>query len=308
MTRESLTAHNILTIVRVAAFGEDFDSLNKPADSGLAGQYHELLNVDTGRAIWFLLSCNPTQFFKTPFKKLTIDLVFLPQWIVANIPLWQTPRLATRITRLLHEYAMQLAQTRRKEVEAGLEIKDILPMKRPDILTALIKTTNLTESQLADQILTLLAAGHETTSSALAWTAVSLSKDSKLQARLRDEIRANIPSPQSGEIPKTLLLEKLPLLNAVCHETLRLFPTVPFTARTAVRPTRVGNIILPKDGQVWLPVWAFNRSPQFWGSNASEFVPDRWITDGSFNNNGGAPSNYAQMTFLHGPRTCIGQG
>jgi cytochrome P450 len=53
---------------------------------------------------------------------------------------------------------------------------------------------------------------------------------------------------------------------------------------------------------------AINRSPDLWGPNASEFVPDRWISlDGKPNNNGGAQSNYSQLTFLHGPRSCIGK-
>jgi cytochrome P450 len=66
---------------------------------------------------------------------------------------------------------------------------------------------------------------------------------------------------------------------------------------------------IPKGTQVLLVPWAVNRSPHLWGPNASKFVPDRWINlDGKPNNNGGAQSNYAQLTFLHGPRSCIGAG
>lgn len=237
--------------------------------------------------------------------------VFLPQWFVNNIPFWNASTTAVRVTSNLNKYAFELARKRRAEIKAG-EAPDAkaknLEMRRPDILSVLISTTSLNDAQLADQILTLLAAGHETTSSALAWTTVSLSKDAKLQERLREEIHANIASPESDEIPDAAVLDKLPLLNAVCHETLRLFPTVPFTGRTAVKSVRLGDVALPEGGQVWLPIWAINRSKKLWGPDADEFVPDRWITDGAFNNNGGAPSNYAQMTFLHGPRTCIGQG
>ena len=51
-----------------------------------------------------------------------------------------------------------------------------------------------------------------------------------------------------------------------------------------------------------------NRSPELWGDNAEDFVPERWIDDGKPNNSGGAGSNYSLLTFLHGPRSCIGQG
>lgn len=160
----------------------------------------------------------------------------------------------------------------------------------------------------ADQVLTFLAAGHETTSATLAWATVLLSQHPQIQADLRAEIRANLPSPDLGETASSTQFERLPLLNAVCHETLRLYPTVCFTARLAIKPTRLGDILLHKGVEVWLSIWAMNRSPRFWGADAADFRPSRWITNGSFNNNGGAPSNYAQLTFVHGPRSCVGQG
>jgi cytochrome P450 len=57
-----------------------------------------------------------------------------------------------------------------------------------------------------------------------------------------------------------------------------------------------------------LSPWAINRSKKHWGPTAEEFLPERWISaDGTTNKTGGATSNYSQITFLHGPRSCIGQ-
>jgi cytochrome P450 len=58
--------------------------------------------------------------------------------------------------------------------------------------------------------------------------------------------------------------------------------------------------------------YAINRSPEFWGDNAEEFVPERWIdTDKSgkqvVNHHGGTSTNFSQITFLHGQRSCIGK-
>jgi cytochrome P450 len=55
--------------------------------------------------------------------------------------------------------------------------------------------------------------------------------------------------------------------------------------------------------------WAINRSTALWGPDALEFNPYRWIDkeSGKANNAGGAESNYALLTFLHGPRSCIGE-
>ena len=140
-----------------------------------------------------------------------------------------------------------------------------------------------------------------------------------IQARLRAEVRKHVPSPTSSttaDLASTL--ESLPLLNGVCTETLRLYPTVPITIRDSIRPTSILSHPVPAHTQVLLSPWATNRSPSLWGPSASEFVPERWIDydpdkgmkpeEGRPNNHGGSNSNYSNLTFLHGPRSCIGQG
>lgn len=104
------------------------------------------------------------------------------------------------------------------------------------------------------------------------------------------------------------VLESLPLLHAVCNETLRLYPTVPSTIRVANRDTTINSQHIPKGTRFLIVPWAINRSPHLWGSNATEFYPERWIDkDGHANNSGGATNNYSNVTFLHGPRSCIGE-
>lgn len=93
------------------------------------------------------------------------------------------------------------------------------------------------------------------------------------------------------------------------HETLRLYPTVPLTLREALHDTTIGGQVIPEGTTMVISIWMINRMPSIWGANANDFVPSRWITeDGKPNQNGGTASNYDFMTFLHGPRSCIGQG
>lgn len=133
-----------------------------------------------------------------------------------------------------------------------------------------------------------------------------------MQARLREEIQSNIPYSISStpDFDLAAILESMPLLNAICSESLRLYPTVPLTLRIPTQDTIILNQLVPKDTQIFLVPWAINRSPQIWGQDAEEFKPDRWINEdtGKPNNTGGASSNYSTLTFLHGPRSCIGQG
>jgi cytochrome P450 len=133
-----------------------------------------------------------------------------------------------------------------------------------------------------------------------------------IQTRLREEIRTNLPSPSAsldGSIDLTSILDSLPYLAAVCNEVLRLFPPVPTTIRIATVDTSVLGVPIPEGTRLWLSPWAINRSPLLWGDSAGEFLPERWIdTDtGRANNTGGVLSNYSILTFLHGPRSCIGE-
>lgn len=133
-----------------------------------------------------------------------------------------------------------------------------------------------------------------------------------MQVRLRAEIHESIPDPKAlsdSNFDIASLLESLPYLNAVCNETLRLFPTIPISARIAVRDTSINGYFIPKGTLSFVVPWATNRDPKLWGDDSEKFRPDRWLDadTGRANYIGGADSNYSFLTFLHGPRSCIGE-
>lgn len=141
-----------------------------------------------------------------------------------------------------------------------------------------------------------------------------------MQKKLRAEIHERIPSSES---PVTWdLLEGMPYLHGVCEETLRLYPTVPATVREAIRDTTVAGHRIPAGTRFVLVPYAINRHPNHW-PDAHRVVPERWIDEvhaedggngsGSTtttrrpNKTGGTTTNFAELTFLHGPRACIGR-
>ena len=81
---------------------------------------------------------------------------------------------------------------------------------------------------------------------------------------------------------------------------------MPITLRQTSRDTTLQSHFLPARTTVVICPWAINTSTHLWGPDARHFVPERWLAPGAANT-GGAASNYALATFLHGPRSCIGK-
>lgn len=97
-------------------------------------------------------------------------------------------------------------------------------------------------------------------------------------------------------------------LSAVCREVLRLFPPVGVTIRVAVRDTLICGQHIPQGTVVMIPPWAVNANTELWGPDATDFRPERWqrnVKNAPFSEPKG--TNYNFLTFLHGPRSCIGQ-
>ena len=276
-----------LDIIGPAAMGRDFRSMQN-SENKIADSFLEILE--------------PTKE-KMAFLAMNFTL---PQWVAQKVP-WRLNNVIVNQTGFLRELCNGIVREKKAAIAAsGLTAKEL----EDDILGTMMVGGDFSDDELVDQMLTFLAAGHETTASALTWACYLLCQHPDIQERLRAEIRERIPS---GDSPITWdVLESMPLLNGVCQEVLRLYPTVPATIRQAVRDTTVAGKPVPKGTHIILCPYAINRSPQFWGENGDEFVPERWIdTDKngqpSVNNNGGASTNFAQITFLHGQRSCIGK-
>ncbi|KAF2840284.1 cytochrome P450 monooxygenase-like protein [Patellaria atrata CBS 101060] len=274
-------------IIGDAALGRDFNTLWSP-DDPLTSIYHEVTRPDLGKNIHFLLN------------------LLGPQKLVSLLPI-KEELLLRKNSKALREHCRELLREKKERMK--LESSEHV-----DILSILIRSNDFADDMLIDQLLTFLAAGHETTAAAFTWAVYLLSIHPFIQTKLREELFANMPEPYfqtNPSNPQSLfaLLDSLPYLNAICSESLRLYPTVPITLRDAVRPTKILDQHIPAGTQVVVSPWAINRNPHLWGPRATEFVPERWIDgSGQANNTGGATSNYSNLTFLHGSRSCIGQG
>jgi len=177
----------------------------------------------------------------------------------------------------------------------------------------------LSDEEVIAQISTLTIAAMDTTSSALARTLWILGQRQDAQDKLRLEIRK---ARQGQENLAYDALMNLPYLDAVCRETLRLYPPVGALARVTqedvalplrtpikgVDGTEMGEIPIPKGSTIIVGVSACNNDPEIWGHDSCEWKPERWLLplpdSVSSARIPGVFSNL--MTFLGGSRACIG--
>ncbi|KAJ7053098.1 cytochrome P450, partial [Mycena amicta] len=137
----------------------------------------------------------------------------------------------------------------------------------------------------------------------LAWAIYKLAQMPKYQVALREEVQKNRLDANSD-------YDAMPLLNALINEVLRFYPPFPLAERVAgedcVLPlsdplqTTVGTMVteIPvKKGQfVYIGIASYHRNKSFWGADADEFCPERWLTpDPPCKTKGGALRPHASL-------------
>ena len=169
------------------------------------------------------------------------------------------------------------------------------PEGREDILSMLLLARYedgraLTEQEVFDQLLTLMMAGHETTSLALAWACYYLHLNPQTLVRLRAELAT------LGDHPDPEATAKLPYLEAVCNECLRLRP-LPVVSRMLARPLTVLGYELPPGMMVGSAAYAAHMRPETY-PEPEKFLPERFL--------GRTYSPFEYLPFGGGVRRCIG--
>ncbi|MBE8999733.1 cytochrome P450 [Nostoc sp. LEGE 12447] len=168
---------------------------------------------------------------------------------------------------------------------------------RTDILSLLMAARDeagqpMTDEELRDELMTLLVAGHETTATALAWAFYWIQKIPSVRQKLLQELDSLGDNPDPGTI------FKLPYLNAVCSETLRIYPVAMLTFARVVRtPLSLGGYELePGIGVIGSIYLTHHREDLY--PEPKQFRPERFL-ERQF-------SPYEYLPFGGGARRCIG--
>ncbi len=154
----------------------------------------------------------------------------------------------------------------------------------------------MTDRQLRDEMMTMIAAGHETTANALTWTFYLLSQHPDAGERLRRELETQL----AGRVPSVSDLPKLTFLTSVIKESMRLYPPAWIISRNAVEADPVVQI--PKGAIVIVSPYVTHRSARHWMA-PERFDPDRFSAERA-----SSIPKHAYFPFGGGPRQCIGVG
>ncbi|KAH8823452.1 cytochrome P450 [Flagelloscypha sp. PMI_526] len=180
-------------------------------------------------------------------------------------------------------------------------------------------SSRMTNEEVTSIMNFLLLAGKETTGSSLTWALVELARNPTIQKQLREELQQFQGDPTYEQL---MSASTFPILDGVVHEVLRLHPPISQSNKVAnkddilplSRPyttssgTVVDRISIAKGSSVTVPISMISRSRDFWGDDAKEFNPSRWLPTSS------PPTKISEfmghrhlLTFSDGPRMCLGK-
>ncbi len=174
--------------------------------------------------------------------------------------------------RELDEYLYEIIADRRREPSTG----------QTDLLQHLIDA-GLSDGVIRDQMLTMLIAGHDTSTALLAWTFALLGQHPDVHQRVVTEVDS---------------LERSSLLDQVIKESLRLYPPIHIGNRRVAQEMHFQEGNVPAEERMFYSIYLTHRDPAIW-ENAEDFCPERFA-------HGRKTPPFSYVPFGGGPRACIG--
>ncbi|KAG8948992.1 hypothetical protein FRC03_000504 [Tulasnella sp. 419] len=288
------TSRATLDIIGSIGFGHDFQCGESPEAQAISTSWKRTVELGLG----------------TPGLVAQLILKTFP--FITDLPVGAI-QAQGEIKTIIKKLAMDIVEGRKG---SGVDYKN-----GKDLLSRLMRLQGEDDmDQLLDHISTFVLVGHETTSDTINYALLELSRHPELQTRLRQELLDFQGSGPGGEPSYEEFQSKLPFLDAVMKEILRLYPTASHTERCALKddviPLRFPvtgpsgkkiNSVKIKAGQsIVIPTIAINRLETIWGPDSTKFRPERWL-----DNDLPPPTSLTQgwnglFSFLEGPRMCIG--
>lgn len=227
-----------------------------------------------------------TEFQKEIHRRQYV-LVDVPEWV----PLPQLRR-AKEAHKTIERVVTRIIEERRRTDAPAHH--DLLAM----LLNAKDADTGepMDDTQLRDEVRTIIFAGHETTANALTWTWYLLARNPAAFKKLRAELARVL----GGRAPTVDDLPELAYTKMVVEESMRLLPPVWAMTREAIADDEIDGYRIPAGSTVVLSQFITQRHPDFW-EKPETFDPERFTPDRVKQRH-----RFAYFPFGGGPRVCIG--
>ena len=226
--------------------------------------------------------------FSPEMEKLWSSILKTLQYISPGLwVVWSgLPRPGYRgALRQMDDYLFRIIQERRTHGGDG-----------KDLLSQLIRTPGMSDDLIRDQLLTMLIAGHDTSTALLAWSLYLLGRHPEVLQRAQDEVDRII-----GRQPPDLDgVNQLKYLDGVIKEVLRLYPPIHIGNRRAAKELEFQGYRIPAGQRVVYSIYLTHRMPEYW-PDPQRFDPMRFEAEPSR-----LRPHYAYLPFGGGPRNCIG--
>jgi cytochrome P450 len=217
-----------------------------------------------------------------------------------------------RACRMCHRYVTPYVD---KALRWRAESKGADPLDHPDGVRGVFlrgMASSAAEGELLrGQLLQLLFAGRDTTSSLVCSVLLSLARNPEAWQRLREEAIAAFGAFEQPTAEINVAgLKANAYLQGVLRETLRLYPSLPINSRQAVRDTILPTggglsgkapLAIPAGTALAFPIYVLQRRVDIWGADAAEWRPERWLSPKA------QPAGLNYIPFSAGPRHCPGR-
>jgi cytochrome P450 len=228
--------------------------------------------------------------------------------VLERLPLPATRRFRHAIARLDAIVYRMIDERRTRGVDRGDLLSTLLLAEEaePDDLVGSRATDGdggagrggaMTDSQLRDEVMTLLLAGHETTGNALTWTLHLLARHPDVERRLHAEVDAVL----AGRTAIFEDLPNLPFTRKIVAESMRVYPPVWTIGRRALGPYQVAGYTVPTGALVLMSQYVVHHDAR-WYPRPERFDPDRWTPEHEQTR-----PRFAYFPFGGGSRGCIGE-
>jgi len=281
-----------MDVICQVGLGKDYEDLHR-ADIPGPKQLYWIINTILVR---MAATANRPPWYTRLEKRLSNDPEVAEYWNKFEI-------LKTAMYRLIDERLETLADpTKKAELERN-DWTELKPGTNPGTLIDAIVDVDQTgepimsRKQMLDEIQTLIFAGHDTTGNTLAWCLWELANSPETLSKLEKEVlkvAGERTPPEFGDMDA-----KMPYLNSVIKEVLRLHPPAGFT-RLTLEPVMLGGVAVPRDTDIMIFPYLLHLDPRYFDKPES-FIPERWLPGSTLHKD-----ERAYFPFSLNQRNCVG--